>query len=113
MFMDVPVMRDIWQATQADRALQELDAEDMACLAGLLSDALRRVAPDAHAPELTAFSQLTMTLIAAAVRQAIALEPKAAKWMLAMFKRLLPTDLSPLLESPSPAAADARQRRKR
>ena len=36
MFLDNPVMRDIWTATQADRALQQLDAEDGAYLAGLL-----------------------------------------------------------------------------
>ena len=45
MFIDEPVMRDIWQATQADRALQKLDEEDGAYLAGLLGDALRRIAP--------------------------------------------------------------------
>lgn len=33
-------MRDIWQATQADRAPQELDAADVAFQASLLSDAL-------------------------------------------------------------------------
>jgi Tetracyclin repressor-like, C-terminal domain len=35
----------VWQATQADRVLQKLDAEDMAFLSGLLQDALRRIAP--------------------------------------------------------------------
>ena len=40
MFNDKPVMRDIWQATQADRALQKLDEEDSAYLAGLLDEAL-------------------------------------------------------------------------
>ena len=32
VFIDEPVMRDIWQATQADRALQKLDEEDGANL---------------------------------------------------------------------------------
>src|SRR5262245_196764 len=96
MFVDLPVMRDIWQATQADRALQSLDAEDGAYLCGLLSDALKRVAPDAPAPVVASFSRLTMTLIAAAVRHAITLEAKEAKRMLALFKRLLPRDLSAL-----------------
>jgi AcrR family transcriptional regulator len=50
MFIDEPVMRDIWQATQADRALQRLDEEDGAYLAGLLRDALRRITPDAPPP---------------------------------------------------------------
>src|SRR5258708_21600591 len=73
MFVDEPVMRDIWQATQADRALQKLDEEDSAYLSGLLSNVLQRIAPDAPKPELSAFSQLIMTLIAAVVRHAITL----------------------------------------
>ena len=79
MFIDEPVMRDIWQATQADRALQKLDEEDGAYLAGLLRDAFSaHRAGDAATPALAAFSQLTMTLIAAAVRHAITLKPKDA-----------------------------------
>jgi len=96
MFIDEPVMRDIWQATQADRALQKLDEEDGAYLAGLLGEALRRIAPNAPAPALAAFSQLIMTLMAAAVRHAIALEPKEAARILALFKRMLPKNLSAL-----------------
>jgi AcrR family transcriptional regulator len=96
MFIDEPVMRDIWQATQADRALQKLDEEDGAYLSGLLSDALRQAAPNASEPALAAFSQLTMTLIAAAVRHAITLDAKDARRILTLFKRLLPKDLSAL-----------------
>jgi AcrR family transcriptional regulator len=96
MFIDEPVMRDIWQATQADRALQKLDEEDVAYLSGLLSEALLRVAPDASAPALAALSQLIMTLIAAAVRHAITLSPREARRMLAQFKRMLPNDLAAL-----------------
>src|SRR4051794_39132512 len=79
MFVDEPLMRDIWTATQADRALQALDAEDGAYLSGLLSDALRPLAPGIPAPALSAFAELTMTLIAAAVRHAILLEPREAR----------------------------------
>jgi AcrR family transcriptional regulator len=96
MFIDEPVMRDIWQATQADRALQKLDEEDGAYLAGLLGEALSRIAPNAPSPALSAFSHLMMTLIAAAVRHAIALEPKEAKRILTLFKRMLPKNLSAL-----------------
>jgi AcrR family transcriptional regulator len=96
MFLNEPVMRDIWQATQADRALQKLDAEDVAFLSGLLSDALRRIAPDQTAAALTALSQLTMILIAAAVRHAITLPPKEARRSLALFKKMLPKNLAAL-----------------
>lgn len=90
MFMDEPVMRDIWRATQADRALQALDEEDGRYLSGLLSDAVRRVSPQAPAAELEAFSQLLMTLIAAAVRQAITLGDADARRLLSLFKDMLP-----------------------
>jgi len=96
MFMDVPVMRDIWQATQADRALQKLDEEDGAYLAGLLGEALRRIAPDAPAAALASFSQLTMTLIAATVRHAITQDAKEAARILNLFKRMLPKNLAAL-----------------
>ena len=96
MFTDVPVMRDIWQATQADRALQKLDEEDGAYLAGLLADALRRIAPDAPAAALASFSRLIMTLIAAAVRHAITQDAKEAARLLHLFKRMLPKNLTAL-----------------
>ncbi len=96
MFIDEPVMRDIWTATQADRALQKLDEEDGAFLADLLSSALKQIAPQATAAALSAFSQLTMTLIAAAVRHAITLPPTDARRILTLFQRMLPKDLSSL-----------------
>lgn len=96
MFLDEPVMRDIWQATQADRALQKLDEEDGAYLAGLLAETLRRIAPNAARPALSAFAQMIMILIAAVVRHAITLPPKEGRRALALFKRLLPQDLSSL-----------------
>ncbi|KVD25112.1 TetR family transcriptional regulator [Burkholderia ubonensis] len=96
MFADEPLMRDIWRATQADRALQALDEADGAFLAGLLTERLREIAPDARDAQLSAFSELTMVLIAAAVRYAIGLPPKAARQRLAMFKRTLPVDLAVL-----------------
>jgi AcrR family transcriptional regulator len=94
MFLDLPVMRDIWQATQADRALQRRDEEDGAFLSGLLSDALRKLAPDVPEEALSTFSQLMMILIAAAVRHALILPAEEAHRFLTMFKRTLPKDLA-------------------
>lgn len=96
MFRDHPVMHHIWQATQGDRMLQSIDEEDVAFLAGLLREALHRVAPKQPAPALTTFSQLAMIQIAAAVRHAIALPPTEARRALDLFKRMLPKDLSAL-----------------
>lgn len=90
MYVDEPVMRDIWQATQADRTLQKLDDDDGIFLSGLLHDALARITPRADVQLLSAQSQLTMTLIAAAVRHAITLPPKDAARVLTLFKHMLP-----------------------
>lgn len=94
MFREHPTMHHIWQATQADRALQKIDQDDVTYLAGLLREALQRVAPKAPAAGLTSFAELTMVLIAATVRQAITLPSAEARRMLALFKELLPKDLS-------------------
>ena len=96
IFIDEPVMRDIWQATQADRVLQKLDEDDVDFLAGFLAGAVRRIAPDAPTPALQSWARLVMTLIAAAVRHAITLPPKQARPLLATFKQMLPNDLSML-----------------
>ncbi|MEA3142317.1 MAG: hypothetical protein QOK23_4486, partial [Gammaproteobacteria bacterium] len=45
---------------------------------------------------LASFSQLIMTLIAAAVRHAIALDQMEAARMLTLFKRMLPRNLAAL-----------------
>ncbi|AOJ26824.1 TetR/AcrR family transcriptional regulator [Burkholderia seminalis] len=96
MFVDEPLMRDIWRATQADRALQALDRADGEFLAGLLADALGEVARDTTHAQRSAFAELMMIQIAAAVRHAITLPPKAARQILTMFKHTLPRDLAVL-----------------
>jgi len=95
MYQDEPVMRDIWQATQADKVLQQLDEDDGRFLAGLLRDALRHFARQDESA-ISAFAQLTITLIAAAVRHAITLDPKEGARVIALFKQMLPRSLSAL-----------------
>lgn len=96
MFIDQPVMRDIWQATQADRALQELDEADGEFLADILLNTLKRVEPERDIVLLKAISRLIMNLIAATVRHAITLESREADRMIALFKHMLPKNLSSL-----------------
>jgi AcrR family transcriptional regulator len=92
-FQAEPAVRLIWQATQADRDLQKIDEEDGAFLTGLLSDATRRVFPDASETGLADFCQLQMVLIAAAVRHAITLPPMDGRRILDLFMAMLPDDL--------------------
>jgi AcrR family transcriptional regulator len=92
-FVDEPAVRHIWQATQADHALQALDEEEGNILTNLLLDAMRPHAPDVADASLAEFCQLMMILIAAAVRHAIVLPPRQGRRILALFKRTLPKDL--------------------
>ena len=96
MFVDEPVMRDIWNAMQVDRALQKQDEAEGEYLAGILLEALMRIAPHGDEKALATTAQLTMTLIAAAVRHAITLPPEEAERVIALFKRMLPSNLSAL-----------------
>jgi AcrR family transcriptional regulator len=92
-FIDEPAVHDVWQATQVDRALQELDKEDGVFLTRLLFDALRPVAPSVPQQSLADFCQVVMVLVAAAVRHAITLPPKEGRRVLSVFRELLPHNL--------------------
>ncbi len=90
MYQDYPVMRALWQATQADPVLQRLDAQDGARLAALLGDALAGCPGDGGGNMQTAArAGLAITLIGAAVRHALTLPAPEAEAVLAEFKRLL------------------------
>lgn len=93
MFAEAPVMRDIWQATQADRTLQVQDAAEGLRLAGLMVETMRRIDPDKDAGALMTASRLIMTLIAATIRDAITQPPDEAVRSIALFKEMLPDDL--------------------
>ncbi len=98
MFLREPAMRDIWRATQADKALQELDAADCEAHAATLSAVLARLRP-AHEPEaLTTLSSLLIQLIATAVRHAVSLERAQGDAAIDMFKGLLSANLPDLLD---------------
>ena len=75
-----------WQQAFTDPALQKLDADDRAALAGLLQSRLAQVLP-APAEALDTFARLQITLIGAVVREAITLPPPQAQRLLAQFKR--------------------------
>ena len=89
MYRKEPVMAAIWQATLADRTLQDIDKQDCEYLAGLLSGAMRPFVDD-DPKEIEAFSGLAITLIGAAVRHAITLDEPEARLALAQFKAMLP-----------------------
>ncbi|MFY9351690.1 MAG: TetR/AcrR family transcriptional regulator [Sphingobium sp.] len=90
-FLDEPAVQLIWQATQASRQLQAMDAEDGAHLTDMLYSALRAIAPEEPPQALADFAQVVMVLMAAAVRHAITLPANDRDRFLNLFKRTLPT----------------------
>ncbi|MGV1759293.1 TetR/AcrR family transcriptional regulator [Rhizobium sp. A22-96] len=93
MFLGEPVMRDIWHATQADKLLQQVDAEDTEWHSQAFLTVLVRLWPERDRVELARIARLTMQLVAAAVRYAISIERDEGDRAIALFKAMLPADL--------------------
>jgi AcrR family transcriptional regulator len=89
MFLEEPAMRDIWQATQSDKTLQEMDAADGEAHTTLLNEVLRRLRPEADPEDLAMIALLTMNFLATIVRLAISLDRKHGDIAIAKSKRLL------------------------
>lgn len=98
MFLAEPAMRAIWQATHADKALQAIDAADVAAHQALLRDVLTRLRPTADPSALAINALLTMQFVATAVRLAIAAERTEGDAIIARFKAML---VSGLLKVPA------------
>ncbi|MDY0871669.1 TetR/AcrR family transcriptional regulator [Dongia rigui] len=91
MFCAEPVMRDIWSATLADKALQEIDAADCRAHGEQLADLLHRLkSAKRQRDERDRAAFLTMQLIAAIVRAAIAQPRQEGDALIETAKRLRP-----------------------
>jgi AcrR family transcriptional regulator len=99
MYLQYPVMRDIWSATLADKALQELEAIDEKAHTDMLLEVLKKLRPNHKKANLESLAALTMHLIASSVRLAIMLENRRGKAIIATFKRMLPKNLLETLEA--------------
>lgn len=92
MFLDEPVMRDIWSGTQADRSLQDLAVSDVRAHAALLSDTLVQLRPAVHRATLEVTSLLLMQLMDATVRLAVSVGREEGDALVETFKQaVLPT----------------------
>ena len=97
MFQDAPVMVDIWNATQVDKQLSAMDAEDGEWHAQALYAVMKALMPDHAGPELLSAARLSMQLLAATVRYAILLDEAEAGRTLALYKQGLPGGIERLL----------------
>lgn len=99
LFLTEPVTRDIWSATQSDKALQELDIEDSRVNAGLFFDAMKPVVPKHNHARLKAASFLLMQLSGAAVRLAIAVDRKEGDRLMMEYRFMIAREFESLLVS--------------
>jgi AcrR family transcriptional regulator len=89
MFLDEPVMREIWAGTQADPVLREIDLADVRANGELLARAMSRLRPEVEPAEVATSAFLIMHLIAATVRLAISTDRREGEALIAAGKRLL------------------------
>jgi len=93
MFLEEPVMRDIWWATQADKALQAVDTADIETHTAMLRAVLTRLRPGVDAAELTAIARLATEFIATAVRLAISVDSIQGNIIIATAKQMIAKSL--------------------
>ncbi|WP_051326877.1 TetR/AcrR family transcriptional regulator [Aliagarivorans taiwanensis] len=99
-FREEPATYAVWQATQSDVRLQALDREDIQRHCQTIEQCLLRVLPTL-APSLGAqLAMLYASSVATAVRQAVMMEPEAARCLLDACKlHLLQPSLASVLQS--------------
>lgn len=88
MFLAEPVIRDIWSAMQADKALMEIELVETQKNAALLAEALRRVRPDMDPQDLKAQALLTMHLGESTMRLAVSLDQSEGRAVVESYKRM-------------------------
>lgn len=88
MFLAEPVIRDIWSAMQADKALMAIELAETRENAALLAEALRRVRPDLDSEALNAQALLTMHLGESTMRLAISLDETEGRAVVEAYKRM-------------------------
>ncbi len=95
MFLAEPVMRDIWSGTQADKALQEMDAVEGRVHGNMLLQVLMRLRPTADRTELSTATFLLMHLMEATVRLAISVDRAEGDALIAAFKHIMLNEIQP------------------
>jgi len=93
LFLAEPVMRDILSATQADKALRDLEIANSRANGALLAAAMGRLWPEADRQELDSVAFLIMTLGEATMRLAVSVEDAEGAVLVAAYKRMVLMEL--------------------
>ncbi|MDB5535780.1 MAG: hypothetical protein JWQ65_655 [Devosia sp.] len=93
LFLDEPVMRDIWSGTQADRALQDIDLGDSRENGRILAEALARIHPTGEIGALFTKAMLVMHLGTATMRLAISVDRSEGDALVEAYIQLALRDL--------------------
>jgi len=93
MFIVEPVIRDIRSATQADKALRDIELADSRANGALLAEALRRVRSGSDSRELATSTFFIMHLGEATMRLAISVERTEGDALVAAYKRMALAEL--------------------
>ena len=93
IFLDEPVMRDIWFGAQADTSLREVQLADSRKNGAIVASALKRLRPQADATALETSALAVMHLGEEAIRLAISVERKEGDALINAYKRMALSEL--------------------
>lgn len=99
LFLDEPVTRDIWSATQSDKTLQELDIEDGRENGRIFFEALKHLVRKREHKRFEAACFLMMQLTGSAVRLAIAVDREEGDRLMREYRRVVRLGFETLLDA--------------
>ncbi|MBD9636954.1 TetR family transcriptional regulator [Ensifer sp. ENS07] len=92
MFLAEPVMRDIWSAMQADKALREIDLAQSRAGGKLLADVWARLVPETPREEIDSAAFLIMHLGDCTMRLAVSVDRAEGDQIVEAYKRMTVKD---------------------
>lgn len=93
VFKDDPVIRDIRNATLADKSIQELEIAECRVIGGILADAVLRVRPEADEADVGTRSFTIMSLGEATMRLAVSVPPEEGAGLVENYKSMAVAEL--------------------
>ncbi|WP_442579752.1 TetR family transcriptional regulator [Mesorhizobium sp. ASY16-5R] len=93
IFLEEPVMRDIWFGAQADKALRDAQLSDSRRNGAIVAEALKRIRPDADPETLQTSAFIAMHLGEEAMRLAISVPRAEGDALVEAYKRMALAEL--------------------